>query len=87
MPQRSGNIYKVQLLKQFNIPVVNPAWMAVYTDYTFFTEVRGLWTLPQVTPDAGPAELLSEAGSPPMQFGIRHPWIQISGTLDYLPVA
>ena len=61
--------------------------MAVYTAYTFFREVRGLWTLPQVTPDTRPAEILSEVGSLPTQFGIRYPWIQISGTLDYLPVA
>lgn len=61
--------------------------MSVYTVSTFFREVRGLSTLLQVPPDAGPVELLSEAGSLPTQFGIRHPWIQISGKLDYLPVA
>ena len=61
--------------------------MSVYIVYAFFREVRGLSILLQVPPNAGAVELLSEMGSPPTQFGIQHPWVQISGKLDYLPVA
>ena len=57
--------------------------MPVYTAQ-LFREVRGPLTVLQLPPDAGPVELLSEAGFLPTQFGVCHPHVQISRKRDHL---
>lgn len=44
--------------------------MSVYTVYKFFREVRDLSALLQMSPNAGPVELLVEAGFFPILFAV-----------------